>query len=68
MVCSEVGTYRIYNIDFMYVERYPTITTEVDSDWFFTSRQKFVFIDCGLYYKLSDVKITVTKKFGLILM
>lgn len=55
----------IYNTALTDSERYPSVTTEVDRDWFFTSRQKLDFIDRGLYYELPDVKITVTKKLDL---
>lgn len=55
----------IYNTALTDSERYPSVTTEVDRDWFFTSRQKLDFIDRGLYYELSDIKITVTKKLDL---
>ena len=55
----------IYNAALLDPERPPVVTTEVNRDWFFTSRQKLDFIDRGLYYELPDVKITVTKKLDL---
>ena len=55
----------IYNTALSDPDRYPSVTTDVDRNWFLTSRQKLDFIDRGLYYELPDVKITVTKKLDL---
>lgn len=58
----------IYNTILPDLERHPIVTTEVDRNWFSTSRQKLDFIDRGFYYELPDVKITATKKLDLSLV